>query len=52
MGLQLVAAVLILKVPFVRAGFDAVGTFFVQLLSFTDEGSRLVFGWLMGVPER
>ncbi len=51
MGLQLIAAVLILKVPFVRSGFDAVGTFFVQLLSFTDEGSRLVFGWLMGVPQ-
>lgn len=51
MGLQFFAAVLILKVPFVRSGFDAVGTFFVQLLSFTDEGSRLVFGWLMGVPQ-
>lgn len=51
MALQLFAAILILKVPLVKAGFDAIGTFFVQLLSFTDEGSRLVFGWLMGVPQ-
>ncbi len=48
--LQLVLAVVILKVGFVRVIFDAVGTFFVQLLNFTTEGSALVFGWLMGVP--
>ena len=51
MGLQLVLGLVILKVGFVRGAFDAVGTFFVQLLSFTDEGSRLVFGWLMAVPQ-
>ena len=50
MGLQFVVGLMI-KIPLVRAGFDAVGTFFVQLLSFTDEGSRLVFGWLMNVPQ-
>ena len=51
LGLQMAAAILILKVPVVRGGFDAIGSFFVRLLSFTDEGSRLVFGWLMGVPQ-
>lgn len=50
LGLQLVLAVLILKVPFVRGLFDAVGTFFVRLLGFTAEGSALVFGWLFSVP--
>lgn len=48
--LQLVLGWAVLKVPFIRAGFDAVGTFFVRLLSFTNEGSRLVFGWLFSVP--
>jgi CNT family concentrative nucleoside transporter len=50
LGLQLALGVLILKVPFVRGLFDAVGTFFVKLLSFTSEGSALVFGWLFNVP--
>lgn len=50
LGLQLALGVLILKVPFVRGIFDAVGTFFVKLLSFTAEGSALVFGWLFNVP--
>jgi CNT family concentrative nucleoside transporter len=50
LGLQLALALLILKVPFVRGLFDAVGTFFVRLLGFTAEGSALVFGWLFNVP--
>jgi CNT family concentrative nucleoside transporter len=50
LGLQLGLALLILKVPFVRGLFDAVGTFFVKLLGFTAEGSALVFGWLFNVP--
>lgn len=50
MGLQLVLALLILKVPLVKAGFDFVGSLFVRLLGFTSEGSALVFGWVFGVP--
>ncbi len=50
MSLQIVFGLLI-KIPLARMAFDAVGTFFVQVLAFTDEGSRLVFGWLMEVPQ-
>jgi CNT family concentrative nucleoside transporter len=50
LALQAVLAVLILKVPFVKAGFDFVGSLFVKLLGFTAEGSALVFGWVHGVP--
>lgn len=50
MALQLTLALLILKVPFVRGLFDAVGTFFVRLLGFTHEGSALVFGWILDIP--
>lgn len=45
-ALQIVFAVLVLHVPPVRFLFDAVGHFFVQLLSFTKEGTSLLFGWL------
>ncbi len=44
--LQIITGWLVLYVGPVRAIFTAVGTFFVQLLSFTNEGSALVFGWL------
>ena len=50
MALQLVLALLILKVPLVKGGFDFVGSLFVKLLGFTSEGSALVFGWLHAVP--
>ena len=50
LALQLILAVLILKVGAIRLVFDAVGTFFVKLLSFTNEGSSLVFGWLFNSP--
>ncbi|MFN5561356.1 MAG: Na+ dependent nucleoside transporter N-terminal domain-containing protein, partial [Opitutaceae bacterium] len=50
LALQLVLGWAVLKVPLVRTAFEAVGTFFVRLLSFTNEGSSLVFGWLFSVP--
>ena len=50
MGLQLVFALLILKVPFIKSVFEFVGSLFVKLLTFTNEGSALVFGWIFGVP--
>ncbi len=50
LALQFVLGWAVLKVPLVRAAFEAVGTFFVRLLSFTNEGSSLIFGWLFSVP--
>jgi CNT family concentrative nucleoside transporter len=49
-AMQIVIALVVLKIPFVRGIFDGIGGFFVRLLDFTGEGSRLVFGWLMNVP--
>lgn len=42
--LQVVLALLILKVPFVYQLFDFVADGFVKLLSFTDQGAKFVFG--------
>jgi len=50
--LQLVMAVLILKIGFIRTGFGYVSSFFVHLLQFTDEGARFVFGSLVDKPDQ
>ncbi|MFT4779732.1 MAG: CNT family concentrative nucleoside transporter [Flavobacteriales bacterium] len=42
-GLQLILAVLILKVPFVNTGFDWLAKAFVKVISFTDDGSDFLF---------
>lgn len=42
--LQVIIAILILKVPFVRNGFEAVGTGFVKFLSFALNGAQFLFG--------
>lgn len=41
-------ALLLLKVPFVHSIFEVIAQFFVQLLSFTREGSTFLFGNLIG----
>lgn len=46
MTMQIGFAILVLHVAPVRFIFDAIGRFFVQLLSFTNEGTTLLFGWL------
>ncbi len=47
-GLQLILALLILKVPFVNTGFDWLAKAFVKVISFTDDGSDFLFGsWLL-----
>ena len=46
-GLQLILAIAILKVPFIEQGFDQVGKGFVALLGFTREGSLFLFGSLV-----
>lgn len=43
-ALQIVLAILILKVPFVYDGFKIVADGFVTLLGFTEEGARFIFG--------
>lgn len=46
-GLQLVLALLVLKVPFVKSIFDVVSKGFVTVLNFTKEGSSFLFGNLV-----
>jgi len=46
-GLQLVLALLVLKVPFVKSIFDLVSKGFVTVLNFTKEGSAFLFGNLV-----
>ena len=43
-GMQIVLAVAILKVPFVKSAFDLVASFFVVVLDFTDAGADFVLG--------
>ena len=45
-AMQLLIGWLVLHVAPVRVLFEAVGTFFVRLLGFTNEGTALVFGWI------
>lgn len=47
-GLQLVLALLILRVPFVSLIFDHIAGFFTQVLSFSDAGAEFLFGPLVG----
>lgn len=42
--LQLVIAILVLKVPFVEGGFNWLSSKFVGLISYTDEGVDFLFG--------
>jgi CNT family concentrative nucleoside transporter len=44
MAMQIVLAILILKVPFVRQVFDYISSFFVVLLDFTEAGAKFVLG--------
>lgn len=43
-ALQLIIAVLVLKVPFVETGFMWLSKAFVKVISFTDEGVNFLFG--------
>jgi CNT family concentrative nucleoside transporter len=44
--LQIVIAILISKVPPVRAGFEIIGSGFVKFLSFAADGAEFLFGGL------
>ena len=45
--LQCSLAALVMHVPWVRAGVELVGLFFVRLLGFSTEGTRFLFGSLV-----
>lgn len=47
LAIQLIFAIAILKVPFVRIAFDWLSKGFVTLLGFTMKGSQFLFGGLM-----
>jgi len=50
--LQLVIAVLVLKVPFIEQGFNSISANFVQLISYTDDGVDFLFGQMgLGVVQ-
>jgi CNT family concentrative nucleoside transporter len=46
---QLILAVGVLKVPFVKAGFEFVGNLFVLVLDFTRAGSEFLLGGTMNI---
>ncbi len=50
LGLQLIIAIGVLKVPFVQKIFEQVGKVFVSILDFTRAGSEFLFEGLVGDP--
>ena len=46
-GIQILFAVLILKVPFIQNGFEWISSIFVVILGFTREGNIFLFGDLV-----
>ena len=46
---QVVVAVIVLKVDFVRAIFEAIGRGFVKVIDFTNAGTGLLFGWFNNI---
>ena len=47
LGIQLLIALGVLKVSFIKAGFEAVGQVFVSILDFTKAGSEFLFEGLV-----
>ena len=45
--LQIIFALLVMKVPFVKTIFDKISSVFIVILGFTKEGSNFLFGSLM-----
>jgi concentrative nucleoside transporter, CNT family len=43
-ALQIIIAILVLKVPFIETGFKYVSDLFVQTIEFTDDGTDFLFG--------
>lgn len=49
LALQLILAIGVLKIGFVKAAFEFVGTLFVKVLDFTRAGSEFLLGGMMNV---
>jgi len=49
LSIQIILAVGILYIPFIRYSFEFVGKIFVKILDFTKEGSTFLFGGLMNM---
>lgn len=49
MLLQLIVAIIVLKVGPVRLIFDTIGRGFVKVIDFTNAGTGLVFGWFNNI---
>ena len=47
LGIQILFAILILKVPFIQNGFEWISSIFVVILGFTREGNLFLFGNLV-----
>jgi len=47
LGLQIIIAILVLKVSAVQAVIEFVGKMFIKVLNFTEEGSVFLFGQLI-----
>ena len=43
LGIQIIFALLILKVPFISTGFEFVGKIFSKIISFTQDGTMFLF---------
>ena len=43
LGIQMLFAILILKVPFISTGFEFVGKLFTKIISFTQDGTMFLF---------
>ena len=49
LAFQLVIAIGVLKVPFIQVIFDAVGKIFIEILEFTQAGSKFLFEGLVDI---
>lgn len=49
LGFQLIIAVGVLKIDFIKAVFEFVGKIFIKILSFTQAGSEFLFGGMLDV---
>jgi len=43
LGIQIIFALLILKVPFISLGFEFIGKIFTKIISFTQDGTMFLF---------
>jgi CNT family concentrative nucleoside transporter len=43
-GIQVLLAIAILKIPFIKDAFEVIASFFVIVLDFTEEGTKFVLG--------